>query len=433
MNLRYYFRLTWAFIIKFKAIILGSVFFGVVLFLLLRMVLPQTMSGTVEKIGVVGRYTSSDLPPEILHLISDGLTSVDDTGKAIPSLAKSWEASDDGKTWKFILADDHVWQDGTKVTAKNIKYSFDDVTTETPDDKTIIFKLVEPFAPFPIAVSKPTFKKGLLGTGKWRVHDISLNGNYVNEVTLISKDNSRKVIRFYPTDERAKLAYKLGTIDKIEGLISASPFEDWNNTTVTEDVNLKRFAAVFFNIDDPQVSDKSIRQGLAYAIDKKALGEPRATSNVWPGSWAYNPQTKRYDYDVERAKELLGDKGFSIKLATTPQLLDIAEKIAADWKKVGVDTTVQVASSIPSDYQAYLAIYDAPSDPDQYATWHSTQEETNITNYKNPRVDKLLEDGRQELDQEKRKAFYLDFQRFLLEDSPLIILNHPATFSIERK
>lgn len=433
MNIRYYFRLTWAFIIKFKTIIVGSIFFGIVLFLLLRLVLPQTMASGIEKIGVVGRFTSSDLSPEILNLISEGLTSIDETGKAIPALAQSWEATDGGQTWKFTLSEGREWQDGTKVTSKNIKYSFDDVEIETPDEKTIIFKLAEPFAPFPIAVSKPTFKKGLLGTGLWRVNNISLNGNYVNEITLINKENAKKIIRFYPTDERAKLAYKLGNIDKIEGLISVSPFENWNNTTITEDINLKRFAAVFFNIEDPLTAEKSIRQGLAYAIDKKSLGEPRASSTIWPGSWAYNPQTKKYDYDPVRAKELLGKDGFSIKLATTPQLLNIAEKIAANWKEVEVNTTVQVASTIPADFQAYLAIYDAPSDPDQYATWHSTQEETNITNYKNPRVDKLLEDGRQELDQSKRKDYYLDFQRFLLEDSPLVILHHPGTFSIERK
>jgi ABC-type transport system substrate-binding protein len=120
-------------------------------------------------------------------------------------------------------------------------------------------------------------------------------------------------------------------------------------------------------------------------------------------------------------------------LTTTPILLDVAEKIAQDWREIGVTTSVQVASTIPPDYQAFLAIYDIPNDPDQYATWHSSQTATNISHYANPRIDKLLEEGRLELDKEKRREIYLDFQRFLLEDAPAIFLYHPITYTITRK
>ena len=53
---------------------------------------------------------------------------------------------------------------------------------------------------------------------------------------------------------------------------------------------------------------------------------------------------------------------------------------------------------------------DIPKDPDQYSLWHSTQTSTNISHLKNARIDKLLEDGRTELDQEIRKKIYLDFR-----------------------
>ena len=75
---------------------------------------------------------------------------------------------------------------------------------------------------------------------------------------------------------------------------------------------------------------------------------------------------------------------------------------------------------------------DIPKDPDQYVLWHSTQP-TNISKYKNPRIDKLLEDGRVELNQETRKKIYLDFQRFLVEDSPAIFLYHPSFFTVLKK
>jgi peptide/nickel transport system substrate-binding protein len=80
-----------------------------------------------------------------------------------------------------------------------------------------------------------------------------------------------------------------------------------------------------------------------------------------------------------------------------------------------------------------LAIFDTPEDPDQYSIWHSTQKATNITHYENPRIDKLLEDGRSQINTEERKKTYLDFQRFLVEDAPAAFLFYPDTYSISRK
>ncbi|HLD24400.1 MAG TPA: hypothetical protein VJB96_00640, partial [Patescibacteria group bacterium] len=75
---------------------------------------------------------------------------------------------------------------------------------------------------------------------------------------------------------------------------------------------------------------------------------------------------------------------------------------------------------------------DVPSDPDQYPFWHSTQSQTNVTGYSNVKIDKLLEDGRSELDQEKRKLIYADFQRRLVEDAPAIFLYYAKLYSIKR-
>ena len=166
-----------------------------------------------------------------------------------------------------------------------------------------------------------------------------------------------------------------------------------------------------------------------YAIDKKDLGE-RALSSISPFSWSYNPQVKPYEKDIEKTKEA---KDLTLKLSTLPNLLKLAEKIAKEWQEVGVNVEVEVVTSVPSDYDAFLATVDIPKDPDQYSLWHSTQTGTNISKYNNPRIDKLLEDGRTELDQETRKRIYLDFQRFLIEDSPAIFLYHPTFYTVTRK
>ena len=73
-----------------------------------------------------------------------------------------------------------------------------------------------------------------------------------------------------------------------------------------------------------------------------------------------------------------------------------------------------------------------PQDVDQYALWHSDQP-NNITRYVNLRVDKLLEDGRKEMDLEKRKLIYADFQKFIQADPPASFLFFPYIYNVTRK
>ena len=171
---------------------------------------------------------------------------------------------------------------------------------------------------------------------------------------------------------------------------------------------------------------------MAYAINKKEIDENRAISPISEDSWAFNPQVKPYTFDAAKAKEDIKE-GTQITLTTSPLLLPVADKISKDWNASGIITNIQVLSTIPDNYQALLAIFDIPEDPDQYSIWHSTQTSTNITKYSNPRIDKLLEDGRTEINLEERRKIYLDFQRFLVEDSPAIFLYYPTTYSISRK
>ena len=438
-SLRYLIRLIGAFIKKFKLIILFSILIGLILFVILILIKPSFLFANQQKIGYVGRYTFEDLPSPIQYLISDGLTSVDIDGSIKPSLASSWETNDEGKTWIFKLKDEIYWQDGKAVDSSSVNYSFSDVVIERPDEKTIVFKLNNSFSLFPYVVSKPIFKKGLLGSGKWKVTKASMVGTFVQKLELKDENNNKKIYKFYPTEEKAKTAFKLGQINILENIINPEPFDSWNTVQLTKTPDLQSIVAVFFNVEDSLLSDKNIRQALAYSIDKKQISEIRAISPISPNSWAYNPQVKPYSYSIDRAKELIADlpdemkNNLNITLSSTPVLLPTAEKIISFWKEIGVNASVQISPTIPSEYQALIVIFQAPQDPDQYFMWHSTQISTNISHYRNPRIDKLLEDGRQELDQELRKKTYWDFQRYLIEDSPAIFINHPDFYTVERK
>lgn len=446
-KLRYAFRLIATFLYRFKIIIFFGILAGIIFFFFLNKIGPAFLNRKTEHIGVVGRYDLNNLPESILRLVSDGLTRVAEDGSATPGIATRWETNDKGKTWIFYLDEARTWQDGKKITSQNLQFSFTDVAVEKPDSKTVVFKLQSAFAPFPVVVSTPLFKKGLLGNGSFKINKVSVSANNAEKISMVDADKNKKTFHFYPTEERAKLAFKLGEITTLTEIFNPDPFLDsWKTVEIIKNTDLGKYVAIFFNTEKDQITaDKSLRQALAYAINKnnfdevKENKEARAISPISPTSWAYNPQVKQYLYDQARAKELIkslpGDvkNNLTIRLATTSILLNRAEKIAKDWEEVGVGTSIQVSPGIPEEFDAFLAIFDIPNDPDQYALWHSNQDATNITKFSDPRIDKLLEDGRTQIDQETRKRIYLDFQRFLMEDAPAVFLYHPTLYTITRK
>jgi len=166
---------------------------GVLFFVALSFLLPVLSGRGTQIIGITGRYTVSTLPNKILSKISGGLTKLDPDGSVTTGLADSWETPDKGKTWIFKLNKDSTWQDGKKITSNTINYQFSDVTVENPDPLTIIFKLQNPYSAFPFVVSKPIFKKGLLGTGEWEVKNLSLAGSYVDQITLINQEKQKMI------------------------------------------------------------------------------------------------------------------------------------------------------------------------------------------------------------------------------------------------
>lgn len=391
----------------------------------------------IHRIGTVGKFTLETLPLSVQTKVSSGLVSIDSSGTAQPSLASGWEIKDDGREYIFTLNSGLTWHDGTSLSASDINYNFKEVEVHSEGNQ-IIFRLEEPFTPFMYAVSRPILKEGKYGVGEYKIDDSVVFAGVVQSVTLVS-DNNIIIYKFYPTESAALTAFQLGEIDQIEAL-SRVPENISSESTYlfSQNSSLPKITVLFLNNNDALLQSKTIRQALAYAIKNKSFGFERALSPISSSSWAYNPLVKEYNYDNARAKSLFGqdvtDPGSTqLELKTTLQYLDIAEKIAADWREaLGVAVTVKVVTSITSDYQILLADYAPPADPDQYTTWHSTQP-GNFTHYTNLRVDKLLEDGRRTADPKLRREIYFDFQRFLLEDLPAIFLFETVSYDLSRK
>lgn len=435
---RRYYWLTQVFIKKHAKIIFRSA--AIILSILTSIIIFARYLPTPKdtiKIGRVGKYTLSTIPEDLKSQVGEGLVSINDNGEVIGALAKSWEILEDGKKYIFNLDPEKVWHDGSPLQSEDITYNFSDVEV-TKGEGTITYILKEPFAPFLMAMNAPVLKDNTLGTKETRLVDYNLiSGGTLQSLTL-ETPQARLIYKFYPTENSALTAYKLGEVNMLDTL-SAVPMDlasDQSSTIIPRDGD--KITALFINNSDTILSSKTTRQGLAYAIPDKSFGKTRAISPIASSSWAYNDLVKDYSYDEARAKTLFtqdikNPAEIKIELKTMLPYLDIAESIASSWRLVlGISVEVKVVSNVSNDYQIILADFTPPKDPDQYTLWHSTQP-TNFTKYSNLKVDKLLEDGRRTLDQKLRSELYSDFQRFLLEDSPAIFLFETEKFAISRK
>lgn len=437
-NLRRYYWLTAEFIKRHHRLmvrtVLGVMIFSGVLIAIIRYV-PSPRH--ITRIGLVGKYTQETLPQNIQSKVSEGLVHMDQDGNPKSALADTWDVKDEGLTYVFHLDPDKRWHDGTRIKPEDISYNFKEVTVERGED-TITYKLPDPFSPFFYAVDKPILKDGKYGTSQYSITNTVVFSGVVQSVTLLS-ETDKLIYKFYPTETSALTAFKLGEVDRLDNL-SFVPNEvlDDNNIETNDDNRNQKIAVLFFNNNDQILTSKAARQGLAYAIKDKSFGHTRAISPIPESSWAYNPLVKDYQFDPERAKTLFSQdlestNNLKLELKTTLQYLDVAESIADDWREnLGIEVDVKVVTGITNDYQAILADFAPPADPDQYTIWHSTQI-GNFTHYTNLKVDKLIEDGRRTSDRKLRKDIYQDFQRFLLEDCPAVFLFNTSSYTISHK
>ncbi len=214
-----------------------------------------------------------------------------------------------------------------------------------------------------------------------------------------------------------------------------------------------------FNLKRAPFDDVRVRQAINYAIDKQeiidgvllGLGEPVA-SPYKPGTRWSNPDLQPYPYDPAKARRLLQEAGYADRNGDgildrdgRPLTFEIltnngnkpraatATLIQRRLQDIGIKTsirTIEWASFISrfiktGDFDAVVLGWSLGVEPDQYNIWHSSQQgpgQFNFIGYANPQVDRLLEQGRLELDPDKRMQIYHRFAEILLEDSPVVYL-----------
>lgn len=432
---KFWLRLTQAY---FKRYRLKTALFFISLGLIILIaasIFPKISRTNVIAIGYVGAYSVETIPAEVLSLVTQPLIATDSSGNPTPALSSNWTISDDGKTYVVFLKDNLKWHDETHIDSSNISIAISDVEITALNNKAIEFKLPNPIASFPQALNKPVFKtKTFFGTGEYKIVKIDSINQVVKKIILNPKNKKFPTveIRFYQSQDQLVNALKIGEV-KSAKIASAENFANWKNLTSEQTVDYSQTITLFFNTQDPNLASKDLRQALIYAINSTSFSGQITHSPISQASWAYNESIKQYGYNTGKSKELLAKlktDQLEIKLSLPPGLEKVAENLKGDWEAIGLKITLEEVQKTPDNFQVLLAINDLMPDPDQYALWHSTQTKTNITKYKDAKIDKLLEDARATTDKEKRKELYFDFQENLVEDAPAAFLYHPYKYNV---
>jgi peptide/nickel transport system substrate-binding protein len=443
----------------------------------------------------------------ISRLIFNGLVKYDKDINLVGDLARSWDISDDGLVITFHLRDNVTWHDGEPFTAHDVLYTYQvTIDPETPtayagdflkvskakiiDDFTFRVTYDEPFAPALASwgasvlprhllegrdITKSPLGRNPVGTGPFMFKEWKTGQKIVLEANPDYFEGRPRldgyIMRIIPDMATMFLELRAQGID----MMNLTPLQHTRQTEAPVfQKNYKKYRYLAFaytylgyNLEKPLFKDRRVRQALSYAIDTEEiirgvlLGLGReATGPLKPGTWAHNPDVRRYPYNPGKALDLLAEAGwkdttgdgfldregerFSFEIITNQGnevRAKCAEIIQRRLAEIGIDVRIRIIewAAFINDFinkkrfDATILGWSIPMDPDLYDIWHSSKTrpgELNFISFANDEVDELLEKGRSTFDIKERKACYFRIQEILAEEQPYTFLYVPDALPI---
>jgi len=436
--------------------IIRSIFFYLQSLLLAILPTPAYVEGVVgQPQSFVPNQADTYIERTVSDLIYRGVFKYDIYGAIVPDLADTWTVSEDGLIYTIKLKDNQYWSNGKKITSDDLIYtSFKSpelsyVSTDKIDDLTVRFTLPNKYAPFlsllvigvmPVDAEEKGNPLMPVSSDDFRVAHVEKSGSFINRVTLVTSSNDyqiKKIIfNFYPNDEELKIGAKLGEID---GFISETAccddlqnFEDYKYPVQGV------YYALYFNLRKEKLDDIELRRKMLKVLPIEDLVYEYGITVQGPISRStFTDKTLPFDMYDENFEDDLEKLEIEIKVPDEKKHVRLAENILKMWEdKLNIEVTIVkvdpknfVSDVIETrDFEVLLYGQEVGRDPDRYVLWHSAQKDPpnlNLSGFEQIRADRALEEGRNELDNDKRVVHYNEFQKVLNEQVPAIFLYHP--------
>jgi peptide/nickel transport system substrate-binding protein len=339
--------------------------------------------------------TTFQTSARIMQLIYDTLVVKNERFEFVPSLAESFEETNDHKTFTFRLRQNVAFHNGKPLTSADVKYTFDSIlapetrspirgavdkldSIDAPDPLTVVFHAREPFYSFMgnlpaigiIPEGSGEIINSPIGSGPYRfvsyregdVIALEANAGYWGGAPRIPRVHIKVV-----TDNSTRQAELMsGEVDMAynaqfdpETIRALGQRKDMQ-VVIGDGANIGYLGA---NASSTSVlSNQKVRQAVAYGIDRDIIihrllrdQARKANAIMPPEHWAYDPEVTVYDHDPDRAKRLLDQAGFAdpdgdgprsrltlTMLTTTTQLSrNIASIMQDQLRRVGIQLELQ--------------------------------------------------------------------------------------------
>ena len=383
--------------------------------------LVAALNADIQTADVQKTSKDYEVPFNIFDRLVDVEVGTDGNSKIVPSLAESWDISDDGLEYTFHLRQGVKFHNGNDFTAENVAYTFHRMLTveggvntefidqikgadellagetdtlegvEVVDDYTIKVTLKEPFAGFLASISSPgvsiydseaTEAAGdqfgmdpavTVGTGPFEFSSWSFN----NQLVLTRNEDYWKgasglpgvVIKIIPDTETQSMMFESGELDILDLDYAADSADRFTETYPDQIVQGPRVGIVYFtmNFNKEPFQDVRVRKAVQMSIDRQAIldalygGRGQVEQGIFPhGLIGFNPDQEEIKYDPEAAKALLAEAGYA-------DGFDM--EIAADSS---ASDTMTMALEIVSDQLAEVGIRAEIKNYDE-STWLETR------------------------------------------------------------
>ncbi len=377
---------------------------------------------------------------------------------------------------------------------EDIRSLWQNVEAEALDESTFQFRLPEPYAPFldyltfgilpkhllgdlsPAEIIDSQFNLHPVGSGPYRFDQFLVEGDQITGVSLTAFEDyyndpafiEQFTFKYYPDPEAALSAYQSGDvlgISQVTHDILPQALQEPNLNMHSGQVPM--LSIIFLNLDNPQVpyfQDVNIRRALLMGINRQRiinqLNDGQATlahGPIFPGSWAYYDGIEKIEYDPDAAVQILRAAGYAIPASGSSvrtneegqslsfdlvypsgtKYEQLAEAIASDWQRLGVQANLQAVDSDdlvatyldPREYDAALVDINLTSspDPDPYPFWDQAQITggQNYSKWNDRQASEYLEEARVELDRNERTRLYNNFQVRYASELPALPLFYP--------
>lgn len=414
----------------------------------------------------------------ILINMFDTLVTRDESGQLAPSLATEWKATSD-TVWEFKLRKDVKFHNGEPFNAAAAKFTLDRLIN--PDTKSPIAELrnvksvavvddytiaITTDGPDPIIPAKvvlfggvmvpPTyikekgddfFAKNPVGTGPYKFVSWAKDSQVVMEANADYWRGAPKfkklIMRTIPNVADTVAALKTGEIDIAAAGLNADVVKDLKNNKDIDIVAADWIRTFYINLDatKPPFDKKEVRQAVNYAIDVQTVidsilgGYAKRVSTIIPKqNFGYDASIKPYEYNPEKAKQLLAQAGYpnGLTVQFDADNLDavVVQAFAAQLEKVGIKCTINF-----TDNATLIANMTAKKAAPMYYLGNTGWTMDAMSNFQsyvrsdrryarlnNPELDKLVDVEEKTIDPAKRKEAFTKAQQILKDEGYFIYL-----------